>query len=71
MTVRAYMDLLKFEDKIRSRPLYFKTAAEAVKVYIKLFDKPLEDEQEKENIDLGTSERCILKNCFHETDFWW
>ncbi|KAJ3218811.1 N-alpha-acetyltransferase 16, NatA auxiliary subunit [Dinochytrium kinnereticum] len=51
VTLRTYLDLLQMEDRLRSHPLFFQAAVEAVRIYIKLFDRPREEEQEKENIN--------------------
>ncbi|KAI9324644.1 NMDA receptor-regulated protein 1-domain-containing protein [Zopfochytrium polystomum] len=47
LTIRAYLDLLKLEDKLRAHPLYFTSAVQAVKLYIRLLDKPADDERER------------------------
>ncbi|CAO3610018.1 unnamed protein product [Cunninghamella blakesleeana] len=41
-TVRAYVDMLRAEDKTRSHPYYLKAAKGAVEVYLTLADKPKE-----------------------------
>ncbi|KAJ3416121.1 N-alpha-acetyltransferase 16, NatA auxiliary subunit [Chytridiales sp. JEL 0842] len=66
MTVRSYIDLLKFEDKLRSHPLFFKTAVEAVKVYLALADKPLLEELEKENLVAGGMSASELKKAMRK-----
>ena len=43
MTLKAYVDLLRLENQLRSHKFYEKIAAVAIKTYIRLFDKPLED----------------------------
>ena len=43
MTLKAYVDLLRLENKLRSHKFYEKVAAIAIKTYIRLFDKPLAD----------------------------
>ncbi|KAJ3102267.1 hypothetical protein HDU96_009704 [Phlyctochytrium bullatum] len=60
VTLRTYLELLQTEDKLRSHPYFFKAAVEATKIYIRLFDKPKEEELEKENInqsDMTDSEK--------------
>ncbi|KAJ3043731.1 N-alpha-acetyltransferase 16, NatA auxiliary subunit, partial [Rhizophlyctis rosea] len=40
MTLRAYLDLLRTDDKLRSHPYYFRAACGAIKIYLRLFDNP-------------------------------
>ncbi|KAI8854203.1 n-alpha-acetyltransferase 15, NatA auxiliary subunit-like protein [Chytridium lagenaria] len=60
VTLTTYLDLLKMEDRLRSHPLFFQAAVEAVRIYIKLADRAKEEEAEKENInasDLSDSDK--------------
>jgi peptide alpha-N-acetyltransferase len=41
MTLRAYVELLQVEDRLRSHPFYFDAAQLAIEIYIRLYDKPL------------------------------
>ncbi|KAJ3104096.1 N-alpha-acetyltransferase 16, NatA auxiliary subunit [Phlyctochytrium planicorne] len=50
VTLRTYLDLLEMEDRLRSQPFFFGAAVEAIKIYIKLFDRPREEEIERDNI---------------------
>ncbi|KAK3389486.1 NMDA receptor-regulated protein 1-domain-containing protein [Podospora didyma] len=38
--VRAYIDLIRWEDQLRDHPFYFRAALDAVKLYIEMYDKP-------------------------------
>nr|QBH70105.1 putative N-terminal acetyltransferase [Ustilago esculenta] len=40
MTLRSYVNLVRFEDRLRSHPAYVRTAAAAISIYIKLHDEP-------------------------------
>ena len=40
MTLRAYIDLLQMEDRLRSHPFYKKVALKAVELYLSLYDTP-------------------------------
>ncbi|KAJ3304412.1 hypothetical protein HDU93_006365 [Gonapodya sp. JEL0774] len=39
-TVRAYVEMLRWADKLRDHPFYFSAAVAAAKVYLSLFDHP-------------------------------
>lgn len=39
--MRAYVDMMRWEDRLRDHPFYSRAALSAVKVYIKLHDEPL------------------------------
>jgi peptide alpha-N-acetyltransferase len=39
--VRAYMDMMRWEDHLRDHPFYSRAALSAVDVYLKIHDKPL------------------------------
>jgi N-alpha-acetyltransferase 15/16, NatA auxiliary subunit len=38
--IRTYVDMLRWEDKLREHPFYVRAATQAIKIYISLFDKP-------------------------------
>lgn len=38
--IRAYMDMMRWEDQLREHPFFTRGAIDAIKVYIKLCDKP-------------------------------
>jgi hypothetical protein len=42
VTMRAYVDMLRSHDRLRSHPYYVKAAKKAVEVYLKLFFTPAE-----------------------------
>lgn len=39
--IRAYVDMMRWEDHIREHPFYSRAALSAIEVYIKIHDKPL------------------------------
>ena len=66
MTLRSYVDLLRLEDVLRSQRFYEKSALCAISVYLRLYDKPLPDEEKLNDIDTGSVE-CLtvtVYNCF-------
>ncbi|XP_023514565.1 N-terminal acetyltransferase A complex auxiliary subunit NAA15-like [Cucurbita pepo subsp. pepo] len=40
MTLRAYVDMLRFQDRLHSEPYFKKAAIGAIRCYIKLYDSP-------------------------------
>jgi len=65
MTLKAYVDLLRLENQLRSHKFYEKTAAVAIQTYIRLHDKPLQetDSNNDKNCDeLDPSELKKRKN---------
>ncbi|KAJ3030244.1 hypothetical protein HDV00_008997 [Rhizophlyctis rosea] len=56
MTLRAYVDLLRTDDRLRSHPYYYRAAVGAAKVYLELFDKPPGSELENNPELAGLSE---------------
>jgi len=65
MTLRAYVQLLRLEDVLRSHPFYFKAAKIAISIYLRLHDNPLADGHEEKLNDqenLSPSELKKLKN---------
>ncbi|KAK4121620.1 N-terminal acetyltransferase A, auxiliary subunit [Parathielavia appendiculata] len=38
--IRAYIDLVRWEDRIREHPFYFRAALDAVSLYLSMHDKP-------------------------------
>ena len=65
MTLKAYVDLLRLENRLRSHKFYEKVARVAVTTYISLFDSPLETAEagEKNAGDkMDPSELKKLKN---------
>ncbi|XP_039124680.1 N-terminal acetyltransferase A complex auxiliary subunit NAA15 [Dioscorea cayenensis subsp. rotundata] len=49
MTLRSYVSMLKFQDKLHSHPYFEKAAAGAIRCYMKLHDSPLKSGAEEEN----------------------
>ncbi|KAH8598967.1 NMDA receptor-regulated protein 1-domain-containing protein [Bisporella sp. PMI_857] len=39
--IRAYIEMIKWEDQLRDHPFYSRAALSAIEVYIKIHDKPL------------------------------
>ncbi|KAK3219688.1 hypothetical protein Dsin_013658 [Dipteronia sinensis] len=54
MTLRAYVEMLKFQDRLHSHSYFHKAAAGAIRCYIKLYDSPpkstTEDDDDKSNL---------------------
>lgn len=50
MTLRAYVEMLRCEDRLREHPLYFDAAVLAVRVYLDLHDAPY-GSKEREELD--------------------
>lgn len=38
--IRAYIDLVRWEDQLREHPFYFRAALDAVNLYLSMYDKP-------------------------------
>jgi peptide alpha-N-acetyltransferase len=38
--IRAYIDLVRWEDRLREHPFYFRAALDAVNLYLSMHDKP-------------------------------
>ncbi|OLL26716.1 N-terminal acetyltransferase A complex subunit nat1 [Neolecta irregularis DAH-3] len=55
-TIRTYIDMLKWEDQLRSNPNFVKAAHSAVKIYCMLYDNP-EFAHGIDNIRLNESEK--------------
>ena len=39
--IRAYVEMMKWEDHLRDHPFYSRAALSAVEIYLKIYDKPL------------------------------
>ncbi|KAJ6839531.1 N-alpha-acetyltransferase 15, NatA auxiliary subunit [Iris pallida] len=63
MTLRAYVSMLKFQDRLHSHPYFHKAAAGAIRCYMKLHDSPLKSstEEEDEMSRLPPSQRKKLR----------
>jgi peptide alpha-N-acetyltransferase len=38
--IRAYVDMVRWEDRLREHPFYFRAALDAVNLYLSMYDKP-------------------------------
>ncbi|XP_039004571.1 N-terminal acetyltransferase A complex auxiliary subunit NAA15-like [Hibiscus syriacus] len=59
MTLRAYVDMLKFQDQLHSHSYFHKAAAGAIRYYLKLYDSSLNSPTE---LDVNTSKTTEKKN---------
>lgn len=55
--IRAYIDMLKWEDHLREHPYFSRAAISAIKIYIRLFDSPKSNALNGEQKDLDAKER--------------
>lgn len=65
MTLCAYMEMLRLEDRIKSHVFFYKAAKTAIEVYLLLADSPLPDDEIDANTNtenLTPSELKKLKN---------
>ncbi|XP_041357444.1 N-alpha-acetyltransferase 15, NatA auxiliary subunit-like [Gigantopelta aegis] len=51
MTLRAYVGLLRLEDKLRNHPFYFRAAKIALEIYLHLHDHPLKENEQENSLD--------------------
>ncbi|XVF25039.1 hypothetical protein REPUB_Repub13aG0179400 [Reevesia pubescens] len=49
MTLRAYVEMLKFQDRLHSHAYFHKAAAGAIRCYLKLYNSPLNSPAEEED----------------------
>ncbi|KAK8524977.1 hypothetical protein V6N13_015973 [Hibiscus sabdariffa] len=49
MTLRAYVEMLKFQDRLHSHAYFHKAASGATRCYLKLYDSPLSSPAEEED----------------------
>ncbi|CAM8997376.1 unnamed protein product [Rhodiola kirilowii] len=63
MTLRAYVEMLKFQDRLHSHTYFHKAAAGAIRCYIKLFDSPSKcsTEEDEEMSKLAPSQKKKLR----------
>lgn len=61
LTLRSYVDLLRLEDVLRAHPFYEKAAFCAIRVYLRLFDKPITDDDKLNEIDTENMDPSELK----------
>ncbi|KAJ6947281.1 N-terminal acetyltransferase A complex auxiliary subunit NAA15-like [Populus alba x Populus x berolinensis] len=63
MTLRAYVAMLKFQDRLHSHAYFHKAAAGAIRCYVKLFDSPSKStaEEDDEMSKLPPSQRKKMR----------
>lgn len=63
MTLRAYVQMLKFQDRLHSFPFFHRAAVGAIRCYLNLHDSPpkVTVDQEAEFVGLSQSERKKLR----------
>ena len=61
MTLRSYMELLRFEDVLRAQRSFAKAAHCAIQVYLRLHDKPVTDDDKLGEIDVESLDPSELK----------
>ncbi|MBA0870636.1 hypothetical protein Goshw_015158, partial [Gossypium schwendimanii] len=49
MTLRAYVEMLKFQDRLHSHAYFHKAAAGAIRCYLKFYDSPVNSPAEEED----------------------
>ncbi|XP_062094175.1 N-terminal acetyltransferase A complex auxiliary subunit NAA15-like [Humulus lupulus] len=49
MTLRTYVEMLKFQDRLHSHPYFHKAAVGAIRCYIKLYDSPPKSTTEEDD----------------------
>ncbi|RKF54157.1 N-alpha-acetyltransferase 15, NatA auxiliary subunit [Golovinomyces cichoracearum] len=62
--IRAYVDMLKWENNLREHPYYTRAAISAIKVYISLHEKPLQDRANgsaSSNVDASEKRKAAKK----------
>lgn len=55
--IRAYIDMLKWEDHLREHPYFSRAATAAIKIYTRLFDSPKSNGANGEHQDMDVNER--------------
>ncbi|KAL8988505.1 MAG: hypothetical protein Q9177_002434 [Variospora cf. flavescens] len=55
--IRAYMDMLRWEDHLREHPYFSRAAISAIRIYLRLFDGPKMNGVNGEHKDGGANER--------------
>lgn len=63
MTLRTYVDMLKFQDRLHSHSYFHKAACGAIRCYIKLFDSPPKSatEEDEEMSKLAPSQKKKMR----------
>jgi peptide alpha-N-acetyltransferase len=61
MTLRSYVDMLKFQDRLHSFPYFHKAAIRAIRCYLKLHDSPKSTAGEDEMSKLAPAQKKKIK----------
>ncbi|KAH0920507.1 hypothetical protein HID58_028167 [Brassica napus] len=61
MTLRSYVDMLKFQDRLHSFPYFHKAAVKAIRCYLKLHDSPKSTAEEDEMSKLAPAQKKKIK----------
>ncbi|CAN6845863.1 unnamed protein product [Brassica oleracea] len=61
MTLRSYVGMLKFEDRLHSFPYFHKAAIRAIRCYLKLHDTPKSTAEEDEMSKLAPAQKKKMK----------
>jgi len=61
MTLKAYVDLLRLEDQLRSHKFYETAASVAINTYLRLHDKPLKEANDTNDKNIDTMDPSELK----------
>ncbi|CAN8240552.1 unnamed protein product [Cochlearia groenlandica] len=61
MTLRSYVDMLKFQDRLHSFPYFHKAAIRAIRCYLKLHDSPKSTAEEDEMSKLAPAQKKKMK----------
>jgi len=61
MTLRSYVALLRLEDVLKYHPFYFTAARIAIEVYLRLYDKPLGDNEMTQDVNPANVSASELK----------
>ncbi|KAF8103376.1 hypothetical protein N665_0188s0313 [Sinapis alba] len=61
MTLRSYVDMLKFQDRLHSFPYFHKAAIKAIRCYLKLHDSPKSIAEEDEMSKLAPAQKKKIK----------
>ncbi|XP_010537937.1 PREDICTED: N-alpha-acetyltransferase 15, NatA auxiliary subunit [Tarenaya hassleriana] len=61
MTLRSYIDMLKFQDRLHAFPYFHKAAAGAIRCYLKLYDSPKSTAEEDEMSKLPAAQKKKIK----------
>ncbi|CAH8355923.1 unnamed protein product [Eruca vesicaria subsp. sativa] len=61
MTLRSYVDMLKFQDRLHSFPYFHKAAIRAIRCYLKLHDTPKSTAEDDEMAKLAPAQKKKMK----------